>query len=75
MLWIVILEVLVVAGVAIAVLKDEKKSTADFAEWSGSGKKIATVYRVPLHLIVREEIKAVVEQAVQKGPRHRYVQP
>lgn len=65
MLWIVILEVLVVAGMAIAVLKDEKKLTADFKSWLGEKK----VYRIPLRLVVREEVK----QTVKTVARHRYV--
>lgn len=67
MLYIVILEVLVIAGMAIAVLKDEKKLFADFDRWLGKRKPIA--YRIPLRLVVREEIKEVIKQ----GPKHRYV--
>lgn len=67
MLYIVILEVLLVAGMAVAVLKDEKKLNIDFNRWLGKRKPI--VYRIPLRLVVREEIKAAVKQ----GPKHRYV--
>jgi hypothetical protein len=73
MLWIVILEVLAVAGMAAVVLKDEKKLTASFNRWMGGEERKKIVYRVPLHLVVREEIKAKVEKAVKQGPKHRYV--
>jgi hypothetical protein len=61
MLYIVILEVLVVAGMAIAVLKDEKNMNSAFNSWLG----VKQVYRIPLRIIMREEVKKVA--------RHRYV--
>lgn len=69
MLFVVILEVLVVAGVAMAVLKDEKKLSVAFDRWMGGKKRKPIVYHVPLTLVMREQIK----EAVQKGPKHRYV--
>lgn len=82
MLYIVILEVLAVAGMAIAVLKDEKKQTAAFNNWLGTPHK--PVYKIPLTLIVREEIKARVSELNDRAPqkvvktataRHKYVHP
>ncbi len=80
MLFIVILvEVFVIAGMAVAVLRDEKKLKADFNNWLGTPHK--QVYKIPLVLVVREEIKARVN--IERAPKptnikvakHRYVHP
>lgn len=83
MLFIVILaEVLVVAGMAVAVLRDEKKLKNDFNNWLGTPHK--PVYKIPLTIIVREEIKAQVSKHNDRAPRkvakvttarHKYVHP
>jgi hypothetical protein len=68
MLYIVILEVLFVAGMAVAVILDEKKLAAEFDRWL-SKKPAQFVYRVPLRLIVREEVR----EQTKRIARHRYV--
>jgi hypothetical protein len=81
MLFIVILvEVLFIAGVAVAVLRDDKKLRSDFNNWLGTPHK--QVYRIPLVLIVREEIKSRVGERTERSPKvvqstakHRYVHP
>jgi hypothetical protein len=45
MLYIVILEVLLVAGMAVAVLLEEKKLVADFDRWLSRKPKKVTKHR------------------------------
>lgn len=64
---ILLLELLVVLGIGASVLIDEKKMDAAFQRWMGV-RKIVT-YRIPLRLIVHEEIKVQTKRIA----RHRYV--
>ena len=68
---VILVEVLAVAGIAVAVLLDEKKLVAEFERWL-SKKPKQLVYRIPLRLVVREQTRVAVEE-VKHVARHRYV--
>jgi hypothetical protein len=67
MMFILLLEAILIVGIGASVLIDEKKMDAAFQRWMGV-RKIVT-YRVPLRLIVHEEIKVQTKRIA----RHRYV--
>jgi hypothetical protein len=64
---ILLLEAILVLAVGAKVLIDEKHMDAAFERWMGVRKQI--VYRIPLRLVIREEIKEKTKHIA----RHRYV--
>lgn len=82
LLIVILVEVLLLAGMAVAVLRDEKKLRNDFNNWLGTPHK--QVYQIPIVLVVREEIKSRISEFNDREPKavkttstakHRYVHP
>lgn len=84
---VILVEVLLVAGIAVAVLRDEKKQIAAYHEWAGT-KTNQFTYRFPLYVVIHDEMKAASEDVrvvtrevktvakeVKREARHKYVHP
>ena len=70
MLYVLILEAILVLALGWKVLADEKVMDEAFKRWM-SQRPVQKIYRIPLRIIVRREIKETAKHIA----RHRYVHP